>query len=112
MRELEKFQQMDIEGKFPFSSIERILKNIFQQKSGSVQGSHLQAVRFASLEKGALIPAKAVILMGMEEGSFPRQDPPSSLQELPIPSRIEEDKYLFLEAYCSAREMFILTYLR
>jgi len=112
MSELEKFQLMDIEGTFPFSSIERILKNIFQQKSGSVQGSHLQAVRFACLEKGALIPAKAVILMGMEEGSFPRQDPPSSLQELPVPSRIEEDKYLFLEAFCSAREMFIMTYLR
>ncbi len=112
MRELEKFQQMEIDGKFPFSSIERILKNIFEQKSGAVQGSHLQAVRFASLEKGALIPAKAVILMGMEEGSFPRQDPPSSLQQLAIPSRIEEDKYLFLEAFCSAREMLIMTYLR
>ncbi len=112
MRELEKLQQMEIEGKFPFSSIERILKNIFQQKSGSVQGSHLQAVRFASLEKGALIPAQAIILMGMEEGSFPRQDPPSSLQQMMTPSRIEEDKYLFLEAFCSAREMFIMTYLR
>jgi exodeoxyribonuclease V gamma subunit len=112
MRELEKLQQMDIEGTFPFSSIERILKNIFQQKSGAVQGSHLQAVRFASLEKGALIPAKAIILMGMEEGSFPRQDPPSSLQQLPVPHRIEEDKYLFLEAFCSAREMLIMTYLR
>jgi exonuclease V gamma subunit len=112
MHELEKFQQMEIDGKFPLSSIERILKNIFQQKSGAVQGSHLQAVRFTSLEKGALIPAKAVILMGMEEGSFPRQDQPSSLQQLPILSRIEEDKYLFLEAFCSAREMFIMTYLR
>jgi exonuclease V gamma subunit len=110
--ELEKFQQMDIEGTFPFSSIERILKNIFQQKSGSVQSSHLQAVRFASLEKGALTPAKVMILMGMEEGSFPRQDPPSSLQELAIPSRIEEDRYLFLEAFCNAREIFIMTYLR
>jgi exodeoxyribonuclease V gamma subunit len=112
MRELDKLQQMDIEGKFPFSSIEPILKNIFQQKSGTVQGSHLQAVRFASLEKGALIPAKVVILMGMEEGSFPRQDSPSSLQQLPVSSCIEEDKYLFLEAFCSAREMFIITYLR
>ncbi len=112
MRELEKFQQMEIDGKFPISSIERILKNIFQQKSGAVQGSHLQAVRFASLEKGALIPAKAIILMGMEEGSFPRQDLSSSLQQLAIPSRIEEDKYLFLEAFCSARETFIMTYLR
>ena len=53
--------------------------------------------------------------MGMEEGSFPRQDPPSSSyqQQLPIPSFcIEEDKYLFLEAFCSARETLIMTYLR
>ncbi len=112
MRALLKLQQMDIEGIFPFSSIERVLKDIFRQRSGAVQGSHLQAVRFASLEKGALLPAKAIILMGMEEGSFPRQDLPSSLHQLPIPSRIEEDKYLFLEALCSAREKLILTYIR
>jgi exonuclease V gamma subunit len=103
---------MDIEGTYPFSSIERILKNIFGQTSGAVQGAHLQAVRFAPLEKGAVFSAKAVILMGMEEGSFPRLDPPSSLQQLPVPSRIEEDKYLFLETFCSAREMFIMTYVR
>jgi len=112
MNELDLFQQMEIEGKFPLSSIERILKTIFEQKSGAVQGSHLQAVRFASLEKGALIPAKAVILMGMEEGSFTRQDLPSSLQQFPAPSRSEEDQYLFLEAFCSAREKFIVTYIR
>jgi exodeoxyribonuclease V gamma subunit len=112
MREFLKLQHMDVAGVFTFASIERILKNIFQQNNGAVQGSHLQAVRFASLEKGALIPAKAVILMGMEEGNFPRQDPPSSLKQLPISSRIEEDKYLFLEALCSAREMFIMTYVR
>ncbi|HEX2580086.1 MAG TPA: exodeoxyribonuclease V subunit gamma [Rhabdochlamydiaceae bacterium] len=112
MNELDLFQQMEIEGKFPLSSIERILKTIFEQKSGAVQGSHLQAVRFASLEKGALIPAKAIILMGMEEGSFPRQDLPSSLPQLPVPSRTEEDQYLFLEAICSAREKLISTYVR
>lgn len=112
VREFEKLQHMDVQGTFSFASIERILKNIFQQNNGSVQGSHLQAVRFVSLEKGALIPAKVVILMGMEEGNFPRQDPPSSLQQLPISSRIEEDRYLFLEALCSARESFIMTYVR
>lgn len=112
LRELEKFQHIDIEAKFPFSTVERMIKNILEQKTGSVQGAHLQAVRFASLEKGALIPAKAIILMGMEEGNFPRQDPPSSLLELPISSRIEEDKYLFLEAFCNAREMLIITYQR
>jgi len=112
MREFEKLQQMKAEGVFSFTSMERILKNIFQQNNGAVQGSHLQAVRFASLEKGALIPAKAIILMGMEEGSFPRQDPPSSLKQLPISSCVEEDKYLFLEALCSARELLIMTYVR
>jgi len=112
MHELDLFQKMGIEGNFPLSSIERILKTIFEQKSGAVQASHLQAVRFASLEKGALIPAKAIILMGMEEGSFPRQDFPSTLQQLPVPSRVEEDQYLFLEAVWSAREKLIATYIR
>jgi exodeoxyribonuclease V gamma subunit len=112
MRELDRLSHLQVEGRFPFASMERVLQSIFNQNTGAVQGSHLQAVRFASLEKGALIPAKAVILMGMEEGSFPRQDPPSSLQQLPVLSRAEEDRYLFLEALCSAREMFILTYTR
>ncbi|MGH7889537.1 MAG: exodeoxyribonuclease V subunit gamma, partial [Thermodesulfobacteriota bacterium] len=112
IHEFEKLQHIEIEGVFPFVTIERILKNIFQQNTGAVQASHLQAVRFVSLEKGALIPAKAVILMGMEEGSFPRQDLPCSLEQLHVASRVEEDKYLFLEALCSAREMFFMTYTR
>ncbi len=110
MRQLERFQKISVEGEFPFSTIERLLQGVFHQKSGAVHGSHLQAVRFISLEKGALIPAKVVILMGMDEGAFPRKEMPSSLAELPITNRHEEDRYLFLEALCSARRQLIITY--
>lgn len=104
---IRQMEKLSVEGVFPFSTIERLLQQIFHQNSGAV---HLQAVRFASLEKGALIPAKAIILMGMDEGGLPRKDLPSSLAQLPLTNRNEEDRYLFLEALCSAREQFIITY--
>ncbi len=110
VRHLERLKSFNVEGPFSFSSLERVLHSIFQNHCGSIQGSHLQAVRFASLEKGALVSAKVVILMGMDEGSFPRQDLPCSLQELPVPHSIEEDRFLFLEALCNAQEKFIITY--
>jgi exonuclease V gamma subunit len=112
IRELDKLKNMRVEGVFAFQSIERILMGIFEQKTGSVNGSHLQAVKFAPLEMGALMPAKAVILMGIEEGKFPRQDLPSSLNQIKRSSILEDDRYLFLEAVCHARQKLILTYTR
>ena len=110
LEQLRKIERLSVEGLFPFSTIERILNTLFDQKTGSIQSSHLQAVKFTSLQKGALMPAKAIILMGMDEGSFPRADSPSSLEELPICPRSSEERYLFLEALCHAREQLIIIY--
>lgn len=112
IRELDKLKHFSVEGVFSFQSIERVLNGIFEQKSGAVNGSHLQAVKFAPLEIGALMPAKTVIVMGMEEGSFPRQELPSSLQQVRTSSILDDDRYLFLEAVCHASKRLILTYTR
>ncbi len=110
IQEIGQLKTYNVKGVFPFSSIEPILRSIGSRRVGSVQGELLQAVRFTSLQRGAVTPSKVIILMGMEESSFPRAGLSTSLQRLPIKSRIEEDRYLFLEAVCGAREQFILTY--
>ena len=110
IRELDKLKSYRVEGSFSYASLEPILLTIFEKKSGVIRGSHLQAVKFVSLEQGSLMPAKVLILMGMEEESFPRQEVPSSLQQLKLPSTLDADRYLFLEAVCHARQKLILTY--
>jgi len=62
------------------------------------------------------IPARVVAIVGLNDGSFPRSDRPSSLDPLarnPLPgdrSVRDEDRYLFLEAILSARSHLLLTY--
>jgi exonuclease V gamma subunit len=102
--------EMEVSGPIPFAFIENLLHKLFSQKSASVNASHLQAVKFVSLEQGALFPAKVIILMGMDEGAFPRVEPPTALEELPLTPSSHEDRYLFLEAVCHAREKLLITY--
>jgi exonuclease V gamma subunit len=101
-----------VSGLFTYETIEHHLKAAFTNPSGSMHRSSLDTVRFTSLKNGAVVPAKAILCMGMQEGSFPRIDTPSSLPELPTPNRITEDRYLFLEAVSHAEEKLIVTYQR
>jgi exonuclease V gamma subunit len=101
-----------ITGLFPYDTIQYHLQSAFTNPSGSMQRSNLNAVRFTSFTTGAVSPAKIIICMGMQEGTFPRFNPPSSLPQLPISNRIIEDQYLFLEAVCHAEKKLILTYQR
>jgi exodeoxyribonuclease V gamma subunit len=109
-QQIEAIGRLEVSGLFPFSTLERVLAKMFEQKRATCQASHLQAVKFASLEPGALVAAPVIILMGMDEGSFPRTEPPSSLEELPIMRGSHEDHYLFLEALCHARSHLFITY--
>ncbi|MGH2638623.1 MAG: hypothetical protein ACRDF4_04995, partial [Rhabdochlamydiaceae bacterium] len=101
-----------VDGFFPYETMEHHLQSAFTTPSGFIHGSNLETVRFTSFKAGAVISAKAIICMGMQEGSFPRLDPPSSLPLLPIANRTLEDRYLFLEAISHAEEKLILTYQR
>lgn len=76
----------------------------------------VQAVRFCSMLPMRAIPARMLILMGMNEGSFPRKGKKSPLNLLErsknkndAPSPVDEDRYLFLETLLSARDTFIIT---
>ncbi len=60
------------------------------------------------------VPFKVLCLIGMNEG-FPRRDEASALARDPAPRRGEpsrrlDDRYLFLQLLCSAREVFYLSW--
>lgn len=81
------------------------------------QGNFLSGnITFCNVMPMRSIPFKIVVLMGMDEKSFPRQafTPGFNLiKKYPLPgdkSERDEDRYLFLETLLSARSKFICTY--
>ncbi|MBU6446389.1 MAG: exodeoxyribonuclease V subunit gamma, partial [Verrucomicrobia bacterium] len=79
---------------FPFEVVHHFLtKPCYSQ----CNGAQLHAVRFAPLEEGAILPARALFLIGMDEMSFPRVALRSSLDLLQgkIPSQKDFDRYTF-----------------
>jgi exodeoxyribonuclease V gamma subunit len=62
------------------------------------------------------IPAKIVVMLGLDDGNFPRTAKGSSFdviaREPQIGDRLvrEEDRHLFLESLLAARQRFVLTY--
>lgn len=107
-----------IEEPLPFASVIKVLqRELFQKKRGSFQGAQIDQIRFGNLQEGAALPARAIFLLGMEEGVFPRNQrghPLSALsferQQKNIPSQAEEDRYLFLQLLLCARDFFILSF--
>jgi exodeoxyribonuclease V gamma subunit len=103
---------------FAFSSISRHLLKALQTELIGYRETNLQTVRFCSLLPMRAVPAKVIILMGMEEQAYPRKEEAFSLNLLQTspeadytPSQTDFDRYLFLEALISARRYFIISYL-
>ncbi len=102
-------------GPFAFTSIRRVLEQVFKRREGAFHAGYLNSVKFSSLKPGTSFPSESIILMGMEDGVFPKVAPRTSLEEVvskQIVTAAEEDRYLFLEELLSARSHFILTYTR
>jgi exodeoxyribonuclease V gamma subunit len=102
---------------FSFITIKYHLERSLKKHRISYKESHLHAVRFCSMLPMRALPAKVVVLMGMNEESYPRADAAESLNLLKshperdyCPSQPEFDRYLFLETILSARQYYILTY--
>lgn len=74
-------------------------------------------VTFCELLPMRAVPFRVVCLLGMNDGDYPRSAPLPSFDLIgaaPRPgdrSRRKDDRYLFLEALLSAREVFYLSYL-
>ncbi|NTV12949.1 MAG: exodeoxyribonuclease V subunit gamma [Desulfobulbaceae bacterium] len=84
----------------------------------SMSGGFLAGrVTFCELLPMRAVPFRVVCLLGMNDGDYPRSAPVPSFDLIgaaPRPgdrSRRKDDRYLFLEALLSAREVFYLSYL-
>ena len=101
------------ESLFSFASVKIHLLSLLQHRGMTYREDHLQAVRFCSLMPLRSIPAKVIVLLGMQEGAFPRIEHQSSLNLMSgkdeadyCPSPTDYDRYLFLEALHSAQDYF------
>ena len=96
--------------------VEQFLSDHFNQRP-SVRGFLSGGVTFCNLLPMRSIPFKMVCLLGMNDGAFPRNRPPSGFDltaEKPKAgdrSVRNDDRYLFLEALLSAREKLMIFYL-
>ena len=79
-------------------------------------------VSFARMVPMRLLPFRAICLLGMNEGDFPRRDPAAGLSLLTSEiasgkrrpgdrSTREDDRYLFLQLFAAAEEVFHVSWL-
>jgi exonuclease V gamma subunit len=112
---IRNFRKADLRlkgARYSFEAIDHLMK---QPVYVPVHGNYLHAVRIGSIEPGAMLPAKALFLIGMDEANFPRRKTPSSLDLLKkegiyIPERSDEDRYLILQALFSAQSFLRISY--
>lgn len=117
IKDFQKASRFFAAQKFSFNTIQKhILKRLTKQDK-NYREMHLHAVRFCSMLPMRAIPAKVLVLMGMQEGSFPKGDSSFSLDMLKnnpdgdySPSQNDFDRYLFLEALLSARQYLLMSY--
>ncbi|SCA63502.1 hypothetical protein SCG7109_AQ_00050 [Chlamydiales bacterium SCGC AG-110-M15] len=102
---------------FTFPSAMKMLEALLGKESmGGFDGQH-HAIRFASLIAMRTLPYRVIVLMGMQDGKFPRPQDHTALNLLQgrktesyIPQISDEDRYLFLESIFAAEECLILSY--
>lgn len=99
-----------------YSVIASLLKIQFENERVS-QRFLAGRINFCTLMPMRSIPFKVVCMLGMNEGSYPRQVQSQSFDLLTqLPARIgdrsrrDDDRYLFLEAICSARSHLYISY--
>ncbi|MCH9625971.1 MAG: RecBCD enzyme subunit RecC [Chlamydiales bacterium] len=119
-----KLEQIAVAGRhfsdklYSFNWVLSLLHEWIGSESVTLHRHRLQAVRFCSMLPMRAIPAKVICLIGMNHDAFPRREELQTLDLLKhnshsdySPSRLDFDRYLFLEAVLSVREKFILSYL-
>ncbi len=92
----------------PFDLIEDLFT---QSLYSSCNGNSLHAVSCGSIVEGAVIPARACFLLGMDEESFPRKRVATSLDLLKkAPDIADIDRYLFLQILLNTKEYLMISY--
>jgi exodeoxyribonuclease V gamma subunit len=86
------------------------------ESSGLQQRFFGGGVQFSTLMPMRAIPFKGLCLLGMNDGAYPRQSTPRDFDLITTHwrtgdrSRREDDRYLFLEAFLSAREKLYISW--
>lgn len=104
--------------KVSFNTVESCLLNTLDQATATYREGNLQAVRFCSMLPMRAVPAKVIVLIGMEADIYPKKGyEPIGLDEIKAtglgdycPRQTDFDRYLFLESLLSARSRFIMTF--
>ena len=95
----------------PFSLIDELFERECFFASGSHGGAEVESIQFVSLRQGAVRPAKAIFLIGMESGEFPR---PTMRSTFDWKSRKADEsdlaRHLLLEALFAAEDKFSISY--
>ncbi|QJR82336.1 exodeoxyribonuclease V subunit gamma [Alteromonas pelagimontana] len=100
-------------------SLRQVREVLLKRFSSPDVGNHFMTgqVTFCSMLPMRSIPFKVVCILGLNDGEFPRQSQPISIDLMPKNaarigdrSRRMEDRYLFLEALISARDYLYLSY--
>jgi len=102
---------------FSYETVHHHLEVIFNQCSVIYHEAHVSAVRFCSMLPMRAIPSRVIILLGMEEGAFPKPDDNLSLNLMKehagvgyFPGQVDYDRFLFLEILLSARDYLLFSY--
>ncbi|MES2121542.1 MAG: hypothetical protein V4492_02050, partial [Chlamydiota bacterium] len=102
-----------------FESIERMFLQPAEKRSAKWGTSEMDKIRFASLGPGRLAPARVIWCLGMDEGAFPRSEAKSPMNLIDetrstdyFPSRLDEDRAIFLELLLSAKDYLMFSYER
>lgn len=103
---------------YSFEQARTLIEQLIEGQRETIHPHAVQAIRFSSMLPMRAIPAKAICLIGMNEEAFPRKEQSASFDLLRessgldyFPSRLDFDRYLFLEAAVSAKQKLVISWL-
>ena len=109
------FRLADVQGELSFAVLKAQLQESLSQTSGG-QPFLSGRVTFCNMVPMRSVPFKVICLLGLGDQDFPRSQRPPSFDLLAASPRLgdrnrrNDDRYLFLEALLSAREVFYLSW--
>ncbi len=108
-------KQIDFESLLDLDCILSLFESIWQSQINAT--AFLRGgITFCSMLPMRSIPFRIIVLMGMDEGEFPRMEKQIEFdflykqRELGDRVKLDEDRYLFLETLLSARDKLVITY--
>lgn len=112
---LDACEEAELEDELPLHVVRDVLMEQLDQ-GGLSQRFLAGKVNFATLLPMRAIPFRRVCLLGMNDGDYPRTQPPMDFDLMARDyrpgdrSRREDDRFLFLEAFLSARDQFYISW--